>query len=148
MMELGPQIALADRWQDAHLEKQFDLHGAAITYHQLGNVAQEQCAYEAAREWYLKSLTIKEKKGNTHGAAKTYAQLGILAALEGSMEASGAWLARSIANFQKTSDPLSAEQNTRIFLIIYREASPEDQQKLQAIWQAADLGPFPNEPEP
>src|SRR2546422_8102194 len=51
-----------------------NLHGAASTYHQLGNIAQEQRDFATAREWYLKSLAIKEKQGNLHGAASTYGQ--------------------------------------------------------------------------
>jgi tetratricopeptide (TPR) repeat protein len=124
-------------------EQQGIEHRAAITYHQLGRVAEEQRDFETAREWYLKSLAIEEKQGNLHSAAGTYGQLGIISGLQGSLEDSGRWLSRCIAAFIQAHDQYNAEGNTRNFLIFHRHASPEDKEKLEAIWREANLGPFP-----
>ena len=45
-------------------EKHGNEHGAAITYHQLGRIAQEQRDFAAAEQWYRKSLAIEEKHGD------------------------------------------------------------------------------------
>ena len=44
-------------------------HGAAMTYHTLGSIAQEQRDFAQAEQWYRKSLAISEKLGNEHRAA-------------------------------------------------------------------------------
>ena len=51
----------------------------AITYHQLGRVAQDRGHLDDAEDWYRQSLTIKEQLGNRPGMANTYGQLGLLA---------------------------------------------------------------------
>ena len=60
-------------------EKHGNEHGAAITYHHLGIIAEEQRDFTTAEEWYLKSLAIFEKQGDEHGAARTYHHLGMIA---------------------------------------------------------------------
>jgi tetratricopeptide (TPR) repeat protein len=127
-------------------EAQGDLDGAAVTYHGLGVVAQYQRDFAAAREWYLKSLAIKEKLRNVHGAASTYHQLGTLAGMQGGFEESGRWLVRSVAALLQTHDQQSANKAIGSFLILYRQASPADKQRLEAIWRDANLGPLPTEP--
>jgi tetratricopeptide (TPR) repeat protein len=124
-------------------QKQGDLHGAANTYQQLGIIAQKQGAFATAHEWYLKSLDIKEKQGNLNGAASAYGQLGRLAAIQGKVEESGKWLARCISSFRETHDQHGAEQGVENFLFVYRQVSPEEQQRMEAIWFEARLGPFP-----
>jgi len=127
-------------------EKHGNLHYAAATYNQLGIIAQEQRDFETAREWYLKSLAIKEKQGNAHGAAFTYGQLGLLAGLQGLLEESGRWLIRCLSNFLEARDQSNVERTVRNFSEAYQQASVVDQQKLRIIWQEANLGPFPTEP--
>ena len=39
--------------------------------------------------------------------------------------------------------PAPAERDVRNFLIAYQQASPEEKEKLKAIWSEAGLGPFP-----
>jgi tetratricopeptide (TPR) repeat protein len=124
-------------------EKQGDLHTAALTYHQLGRIAQEQRDFETARGWYLQSLAIKEKQGDLHGVAITYHELGILAGLQRSFEESGKWFTYSITGFQRTHDQHAMERNVRNFLVFYQQASPDEKEKLKAIWREAGLGPFP-----
>ena len=64
-------------------EKLDDEHGAAITYHQLGIIAQERRDFDTAESWYRKALTIRENQDDEHGAALTYHQLGIIARKSG-----------------------------------------------------------------
>ena len=42
----------------AIFEKQGDEHGAASTYHNLGNIALEQRDFASAEQWYRKALAI------------------------------------------------------------------------------------------
>jgi tetratricopeptide (TPR) repeat protein len=49
-----------------------DEEGEAAAFHQLRIIAEEQRDFQAAQEWYRKSLTISEKQGNEHGAAGTF----------------------------------------------------------------------------
>lgn len=56
-----------------------DGHGAAITYHELGIVAQEPRRLEQAERYYRQALDIKLESGDRHGAASIYGQLGVMA---------------------------------------------------------------------
>src|SRR5262245_41748716 len=50
----------------------------ARSYHNLGMVAQDRGDYEAALDWYRRSLAIKEELGNRAGMAISMSQTGIL----------------------------------------------------------------------
>jgi len=133
----------------AIFDKQGNLHEAASSYHQLGIVAQEERDFEAAREWYLQSLAIEEKQDNLHGAAITYCQLGILSEQQGDRVTSAAWLVRAIKAFIQTSNPHLAQRAVSHLVISHQDASPEDRQRIEDIWQDEGLGPFPRpETEP
>ena len=54
-------------------EKIGDEHGAAITYHQLGMIAQGSATLRSAKRWYHKSLEITAKLGDEHEVASTQA---------------------------------------------------------------------------
>jgi len=54
-------------------------------------IAQEQRAFQAAQEWYRKSLAIFEKQGNEHGAALTYHQLGRIVEERRDFQAAQEW---------------------------------------------------------
>ncbi len=51
----------------------------AITYHQLGYVAQELRKYDQARDYYQQALEIKIEFGDRYSCASTYNQLGRIA---------------------------------------------------------------------
>ena len=72
---------MESRWR--FREKHGNEHGAAITYHQLGMIAQERRDLAAAEQWYRKVAGDQEKHGNEHGAAITYHQLGRIAEAAG-----------------------------------------------------------------
>ena len=108
-------------------------------------IAEKQRDFKTAREWYFKSLAIWEKEGDRHGAASISGQLGIIAGLQGRFTEGGGWLTRCIASFKEIHDELGADRNIANFQLLHRHASPEDKQKLEAIWREAKLGPFPTE---
>ena len=113
--------------------------------HRLGIVAQEQHDFAAAEQWYRKSLAIKEKLGDAHSAATTLAMLGMLKGLQKDYVASGAWLIKAAAVFIAAKDSQLIKVTDQIFMRSYREAPPEDQQKLEAMWREAGLGELPSE---
>ena len=57
-----------------------------------------------AREWYLKSLEIKERRGNEAGAALSYAQLGTLERAAGDGPAAKQWFEKALRIFEKRRD--------------------------------------------
>jgi tetratricopeptide (TPR) repeat protein len=70
---------------------------AAAYEHQLGMVAQERGDYEAALDWYRRSLAIDEELGNRAGMASSYHQLGNVAYLRGDHDRALDWYRRSLA---------------------------------------------------
>lgn len=68
----------------------------AITYHQLGIVAQKCNNPDAAEAWYRRSLEINEALGNQPGMAATYGQLGIMAQESGDLDAAETQHRRSL----------------------------------------------------
>ena len=141
-------FAAAEQWYRKSLaiaEKQGNEHGAAITYHQLGIIAEEQRDFAAAEQWYRKSLTIKEKQGNEHGAAITYSQLGVLAGVQERFRESGEWLIKSLTVFRRANDPHNARGAASVFLGSYERASDKDKVELRAMWEQAELAPFPEQ---
>ena len=85
-------------------KQQGDEHGAAITYHQLGRVAEERRDFVQAEAWYQKSLAIFEQQGNEHGAAITYHQLGRVAEERRDFVQAEAWYQKSLAIFEQQGD--------------------------------------------
>jgi len=79
-------------------EKQGNEHDAAMTYHQAGMIAHNQGDFEAAQEWYRKSLAIKEKQGDEYGAGITYLALGMIAQEQRDFEAAQEWYRKSLVN--------------------------------------------------
>jgi hypothetical protein len=70
----------------------------------------------------------------------------MVAGIQGRFEASGEWLVRSINGFGQTHDQRRTQEAIARFLNLYRHASLEKKQKLEAIWREAGLGDFPKEP--
>jgi hypothetical protein len=63
--------------------------------------------------------------------------------MEGDFEDAGKWFARAITGFRQTQDQQSEETVVRNFLLANKQASPEETEKLKAIWSEAGFGPFP-----
>jgi tetratricopeptide (TPR) repeat protein len=77
--------------------------GVALTYHQLGRIAQEQRDFAQAEQWYRKSLAIKEKLGDEHDAASTYHQLGRIAQEQRDFAQAEQWYRKSLAAIPQKS---------------------------------------------
>jgi tetratricopeptide (TPR) repeat protein len=105
--EAGVKLALGDAaGAEATYQRFVSLHEArgeagrtrlASPYHHLGVVAQMRGRPKEAREWYEKSLALKEEAGDRPAMALTYHQLGCVAHDMGDMEAAEAWFQRSLA---------------------------------------------------
>jgi tetratricopeptide (TPR) repeat protein len=72
-----------------------------VVYHTLGIIAGRQRDFRAAREWYLKSIAIKETQGDFEGAAITYHQLGVTAQNQRDFAAAREWYAKSLQISEK-----------------------------------------------
>ena len=79
----------------ARTKQKEDYESEAISYHQLGRIAQERRDFAAAEEWYKKSLDIEGKQGNEHGAA-SYHQLGRIAEERRDFAAAEEWYKKSL----------------------------------------------------
>jgi hypothetical protein len=74
----------------------------AVSYHQLGMVAQDRGDLDAAEKWYLKALEIVEWLGDEPGAAKSYHQLGMVAYLRGDLASAERWCLKALEIWIKT----------------------------------------------
>jgi tetratricopeptide (TPR) repeat protein len=70
---------------------------ASAHLHQLGTVAQRRGDYDAALDWYRKSLAILEQLGDRAGMAASYHQLGMVAQFRGDYDAALDWYRKSLA---------------------------------------------------
>ena len=68
----------------------------AVTYHQLGRVAEDGGELDTAEALYRKSLEIKEEIGDQPGMASSYHQLGIVAQRRGKLDAAEDWYKKSL----------------------------------------------------
>jgi tetratricopeptide (TPR) repeat protein len=125
-------------------EKNGDNYLSALSYHNLGLIAVQHRDFVPGGQWYRKSLAILEGQGYEHDVAGTYTQLGNLAGAQRNFLDSGYWLVKSLLVFLRLQDPHGANISTNNFRLFYKQASPQDQDKLKAMWQAAGLGELPD----
>ena len=85
-----------------------DQQAAAITYDQLGTVAQRRGRPEEAAGWHARALAISEELGIRHEAAASYHNLGAVTMHQGRLEEAAGWYARSLAIFEELGDRLGA----------------------------------------
>jgi tetratricopeptide (TPR) repeat protein len=85
-----------------------DWDRAAMGYHQLGIVAQEERDFKAAREWYTKALSVFERQGDLIGAANSYHQLGVMTHAERDFSAAREWYLKSLAVEEKRGNLIGA----------------------------------------
>ncbi len=81
---------------EAQVESEKQRKNLAITYHQLGTVAQERSQLDEAERSYVKALDIKEDLGDRPGMAITYHQLGIVAQERGLLDDAERWYLKSL----------------------------------------------------
>ncbi|MFJ9976703.1 tetratricopeptide repeat protein, partial [Streptomyces cyaneofuscatus] len=71
-------------------------YSMAVSYHQLGRVAQEAGRLDEAEAWYRKSLVIREDLGSRPGMSSSYHQLGTVAQEAGRLDEAEAWYRKSL----------------------------------------------------
>ncbi|NJM74949.1 MAG: tetratricopeptide repeat protein [Acaryochloridaceae cyanobacterium RU_4_10] len=81
---------------------------AAIHYHQLGMVEQEQLHFDAAISLFQKSLQIFEQAGDFYNAASDYHQLGIVAQRQRRLDDAIALFQKACQIFMEANDSYRA----------------------------------------
>jgi tetratricopeptide (TPR) repeat protein/KaiC/GvpD/RAD55 family RecA-like ATPase len=69
----------------------------STAYHNLGNIQMLRGDYDAALEWYQKSLALMERLGNLEGIAGSYHQIGMIHQDRGDYDAALEWYQKSLA---------------------------------------------------
>lgn len=69
----------------------------AMTYHQLGRVAQDRGDLGTAEDWYQKALAIQQELGDRPSLASTYHNLGRVAQDRGDLGTAQDWYQKSLA---------------------------------------------------
>jgi tetratricopeptide (TPR) repeat protein len=77
---------------------------ASACLHELGKVAYLRGDYDAALDWYRKSLAIKEQLGDRAGMASSYHHLGIVAQVRGDYDAALDWYRKALAIKEQLGD--------------------------------------------
>ena len=85
-------------------KEQGNEHGTALTYLQLGKIAQERRDFNSAENWYRKARDIFEKQGDEHGAALTYLQLSMINQERRDFDSAESWCRKALTIFEKQSD--------------------------------------------
>ncbi len=111
----------------------------AVTYHQLGVVAQAGGRLDEAQQWYLKSLTLSEKLGNRPNMAMSFGQLGLLAEARGRPEEALEWMIRSVALFEEFPHPATEPGPTHLA----RLTAPLGIDTLNQCWDRVTGKPVP-----
>jgi len=77
----------------------------------LGGIAYRRGDFDAAEQWYRKSLGIDERTGNEHGAATTCHYLSFVADGRADSESAENWLWKSIHIKEKQGDEIGAAES-------------------------------------
>ncbi|MGH3822348.1 MAG: tetratricopeptide repeat protein [Pseudonocardiaceae bacterium] len=110
-----------------HPESDQQLGRLAVTYHQLGMVAQGRGRLDEAQQWYLKSLTIKEDLGDRPGMAVSYHQLGMVAQDRGRLDEAQQWYLKSLTITEELGDrPTMAMSFGQMGLLAKARGHPEE----------------------
>ena len=76
----------------------------AVTYHQLGMVAQEQRRFDEAEAFFNKALQIREDAGDFYKAADEYHQLGMVAQHQRRFDEAEAFFNKALQIFEDAGD--------------------------------------------
>ena len=68
-----------------------------------------------------------------------------MAALRNRVGESAQWLIKAVGTFSRYSDPRNAARVAHNYLLLWKQASPDMQGKLKAMWQQANLGDWPEQ---
>jgi Tetratricopeptide repeat len=111
----------------------------AVSYHQLGNVAQARGRLDEAAEWYARSLAITEELGDRPRMAVSYGQLGLLAEAYGSPGQALEWMVRCVALFDDFPHSSTGPGPDHLARLTRQLGIPA----LEACWQKVTGGPLP-----
>ena len=125
------------------MRQQYRQRWCWINYHLVTNFAQARRDFDAAQDWYLKALAIKEKQNDEHGAAITYGQLGSLAAKKEKWLDAGQAFLKALVRLVRTDDSHYAAVAARGFQAAHGNASDSEKRELEHLWSQAGLGDFP-----
>ena len=89
------QQALA--WLQRQPASEWVSSGIAVSYHQLGWIAQTRGRLDEAEEWYVKALAIEEELSDHPGIAGSYHQLGMIAQTRGRLDEAEDWYVKALA---------------------------------------------------
>jgi tetratricopeptide (TPR) repeat protein len=93
----------------------------AMTYHNLGIVAQREGDLDAAEDWYRKSLAISEKLGDQPTMAASYHMLGVVAMLRGDLGTAQDWCRKLLAISEERGDQPSMAITFHLLGIVAHE---------------------------
>jgi tetratricopeptide (TPR) repeat protein len=105
---LRGRLGEAEDWYRQSLTIKEDLNnrpGMALSYHQLGIIAQNRGRLQEAEDWYCQSLTITEDLDDRPGMALSFGQLGLLAEERGRPREALEWMVRCVSMFDEFPHP-------------------------------------------
>jgi tetratricopeptide (TPR) repeat protein len=85
----------ADEWASS---------GIAVSYYQLGMLAQARGRLDEAEDWYRKALAIEEALADRAGIAGSYHQLGVIEHLRGRLDEAEDWFHKALAITEELGD--------------------------------------------
>ncbi|MEU9782823.1 CHAT domain-containing protein [Streptomyces phaeochromogenes] len=112
----------------------------AITYHQLGMVAQARGQLNEAEDWYHQSLTITEDLGNRPDLAMTYGQLSLLAEEQQQPSEALKWMVQCVTQFEQFPHPSTGPGPTHL----KRMTNSLGIRALEQTWQSVTGSPLPS----
>jgi tetratricopeptide (TPR) repeat protein len=117
----------------------------AVTYHQLGAVAQQRGRLDQAEDWYRQSLTINEELGDRPGMALTYHQLGTVAQDRGRLDQAEDWYRQSLTiNEELGNRPGMALSYGQLGLLAEKRGRPSE----ALTWMVRCVALFDEFPHP
>jgi tetratricopeptide (TPR) repeat protein len=119
----------------------------AVSYHQLGRVAEEQREFEQARQYYLKALKIKEDAGDLYSAVGTYHQLGRVAEEQRKFEQARQYYLKALKILEYAGDLYNAAREYhQLGMVVQeqREFEQAQQYYLKALKIYEDAGDLYN----
>jgi len=117
----------------------------AVTYQNLGILAQEQRRFDEATAFYQKSLQICEDAGDLYKAANNYHQLGVVAQKQGRFDEATAFYQKSLQICEDAGDLYKAASDYHELGLVaqkkgrFDEATAFYQKSLQIKEDAGDL---------
>jgi len=130
---LCQKILAVHEAQPTFLQNQGNL---TVTYHLLGNIAQERGRLEEAASWYTRGLAIEEEMGNKPHVAITYYELSNVAFLRERLDEATDWCTRALAINEELGNRIGmADCHYQLGILALRQGRLEE----AAEWSARAL---------